>query len=147
MSDKALADNFGVSESTITRALKALEGKGIIARHTKNVKGGKERHITVNLDKIGADATTSKMMVDSSAQPSNCLLTTSKLTDDNKQNDLIKDNIKDKEKDNNSELFLPTAENNSLAASRMVEPQKRRETTEGLTKSELVERFKKEMGF
>lgn len=98
ISDKTLAANFGVSESTITRTLKALETKGFITRATKSVKGGKERHITVNEDKL---TTTVKMMLDSSAQPSNCLLTTVNLTNVTKQNDLIKDNIKNNEKDNN----------------------------------------------
>ena len=104
ISDKTLADNFGVSESTITRTLKALEGKGYIVRETKNVKGGKVRHMR----------TTGKMMLNNDLQPSNCLLTTSKMTIDNKQNDLIKDNIKDKEKDNNSGEFQPTAESSPL---------------------------------
>ena len=52
ISDSALAESFGVSESTITRALKSIESKGFITRITKNIKGGKERHITVNIDKI-----------------------------------------------------------------------------------------------
>lgn len=98
ISDKVLAENFGVSESTITRTLKALETKGYITRETRNTKTGKERHIRVNKEYNA----TSKMTVDKSnpsikmslGQQSNCCL-------HNKQNDLIKDNIKDKEiKDN-----------------------------------------------
>ena len=104
ISDKTLAENFGVSESTITRTLKALEAKGYIVRETKNVRGGKERHMR----------TTSKMTIDSSEQASKCLLSTSNLTIDNRQNDLIKDNIKDKEKDNNSGEFQPAAESSPL---------------------------------
>ena len=111
ISDKTLAENFSVSESTITRTLKGLETKGLISRNTKNAKGGKERHITVNTEVITKiikdkekekekDNTTSKMPLDESIQPSKRLLTTSKLTIDNKQNDLIKDKGIDKGKDN-----------------------------------------------
>ena len=96
ISDKALADNYGVSESTISRAIKALEAKGIVKRTTKNVRGGKERHLEVSLQQL----TSGKMTVENTLQASNCSLTTSKMTVDNKQNDLIKDNIKDKGKDN-----------------------------------------------
>ena len=91
ISDKAMAEMFGVSESTISRAVKALENKGLIRRETKNVKGGKERHMYI---------TSVNLKVDGSTQPSNCLLTNVNLPIDNKQNDLIKDNIKEKEKDN-----------------------------------------------
>ena len=103
ISDKVLAENFGVSESTITRTLKALETKGYITRETKSTNSGKTRHIKVNMEQLEEDSATSKMTVDkggasvkmSLAQQSNCCLR-------NKQNDLIKDNIKDKEiKDNN----------------------------------------------
>jgi predicted transcriptional regulator len=45
ISDKVMADNFNVSEKTVSRALEALELKGLIRRETKNIKGGKERHI------------------------------------------------------------------------------------------------------
>ncbi len=46
ISDKQLAEQFGVSESTIKRELKKLEEQGYIFRNTKNVKSGKERHIS-----------------------------------------------------------------------------------------------------
>lgn len=54
-SDKALAADFGVSDKTISRALGALEDRGYIKRETKNIKGGKERHIVVDLEKIDVD--------------------------------------------------------------------------------------------
>jgi hypothetical protein len=60
-------------------------------RETKNVKGGKERHIK---------PTTSKMTLDDGQQDSKRCLSSVKMTVDNKQNDSIKDNIKDKRKDN-----------------------------------------------
>ena len=101
ISDKVLAANFGVSESTITRALKNLEGKGFITRNTKVTNTGKERHIIINMSKIEEYAASIKMtdakehasvkMTD--AQASNCLMR-------KQQNDLIKDNLKDKEIDN-----------------------------------------------
>lgn len=94
-SDKAMADDFGVSESTISRALKALEGRGFIKRTTKNIKGGKIRYINVDFNKIA----TSVILKLDDAQQSNCLLTTVNLLVDNRQNDLIKDNIKEKDED------------------------------------------------
>ena len=101
MSDKAMAEAFGVSESTVSRALKNIENKGFIIRATKNTRTGKERHITVNTDKIeealatvkmtdGKNGASVKMTV---GQQSNCVLP-------NTQNDFIKDNLKEKEKDN-----------------------------------------------
>lgn len=48
ISDKVLAENFCISESTIKREIKKLEDLGYITRETKNVKGGKERHMRVN---------------------------------------------------------------------------------------------------
>ena len=93
MSDKALAEMLNVSEKTISRSLKALEDKGLIKRNTKNIKNGKERHITINIEKIEECLAKDKMTVDSAttdkmslAQRTNCPLP-------NGQNDLIKDNI------------------------------------------------------
>lgn len=45
ISDKQLADQFGVSDKTVSRALSHLEELGYIKRETRNIKGGKERHI------------------------------------------------------------------------------------------------------
>ena len=45
MSDKALAEQFGVSDKTISRAFTTLENKGLVKRVTKNIKGGRERHV------------------------------------------------------------------------------------------------------
>ena len=99
ISDKQLAEQFGVSESTISRTIKSLESNGYITRETKNVKGGKERHLF----------TTVKMTVDSDEKKS----TTVKMTDVqqsnlplyNSQNDIIKDNnLKDNIKDNSQKI-------------------------------------------
>jgi predicted transcriptional regulator len=100
ISDKALAEQFGVSEKTISRAMTALEGKGFITRSTKNVKGGRERHIAFNRGNVEKTLTTDKMTVDEGLQQTKCPLTTDNLTLAKGQNDFIKDNIKDKEKDN-----------------------------------------------
>lgn len=93
ITDQQLAKQFGVSESTISRELKKLESNGLIVRETRNIKGGKERHLklsSINLPIVN-ETTTSKLPI---VQESNCLLY-------NKQNDFIKDNnLKDKEKDN-----------------------------------------------
>lgn len=95
ISDKKLAENFGVSESTITRALKSLETKGYITRYTRNTNTGKERHIKVNSAIVNLpveeERANSKLTF---AQESICTLR-------KQQNDLIKDNInKINEKDN-----------------------------------------------
>lgn len=99
--DEAMARDFGVSESTISRGLKSLETKGFITRETKNIKGGRIRYITVDMNKIN---TTVNLQVDD-AQQSKCLLTNVNLPVDNKQNDFIKDNKK--EKNENSGLRHP----------------------------------------
>ncbi len=52
ISDNQLASMFGVSESTIKREVKKLEDLGFITRETKNIKGGRERHIKVNIEKL-----------------------------------------------------------------------------------------------
>ena len=105
ISDKTLAENFGVSEKTVSRALKALEDKGFIVRNTKNCRGGRERHIALATD---------KMTLDEELQQTKSPLPTDKMTFDNGQNDFIKDNIIDKEKDNKGVEFLPTAESSTL---------------------------------
>lgn len=122
ISDKVLAENFGVSDKTISRTMKSLEDRGYIVRDTKNVKGGRERHIRVNKNKL----TTDKMTLNSNQQATICPLPIDNLTFANGQNDFIKDNInKIKEKDNNSEEFQPTAKSSSLA----IEDVKRQEGT------------------
>ena len=106
MSDKALADLFGVSDKTISRTLKTLEDRGFIKRDTKSVKGGKERHIKLNAEMIEKELTKDKMTLDGIQQPTKCLLSKDKLSVVTRQNDLIKDNIKQiREKDNS--FLLP----------------------------------------
>jgi DNA-binding MarR family transcriptional regulator len=101
MTDKAFAEMFGVSDSTISRAIKSLENKGFITRTTKNVKGGKERTITVNIQNIENKITSVNLKVDGDLQASNCGLTNVNLPVDKQQNDLIKDKLKDNIKYNN----------------------------------------------
>lgn len=47
-SDAKFAEDFNVSESTITRALRSLEGKGFITRYTRSTQQGRTRTITYN---------------------------------------------------------------------------------------------------
>lgn len=118
ITDKQLAEQFGISESTVSREIKKLETMGFIKRDTKNVKGGKERIIKVLHNNIEKKLTSVKLSVDDEEkqdlQTSNCLLTTGNLLDDKQQNDLIKDNLKDNLKDNNGEIEKPTALSISL---------------------------------
>lgn len=113
ISNETLAAQFGVSESTINRTIKALEDKGFVTRITKNVRGGKERHIKPNKDKINEKLASVNLNIDNdnkdTLQTSNCTLTTSKMNVDNKQNELIKENIKDNLKDNKQEMIQPQA--------------------------------------
>lgn len=95
MSNQKLAEQFGVSEKTISRAVANLESKGLIRRDTKNVQKGKERHMTADMSKIAAftkdnltlgntnnNLTKDKMTL---AEETNCPLRKG-------QNDSIKDN-------------------------------------------------------
>ena len=91
MSDKAFAEMLGVSDKTVSRALKALEDKSLITRETKNIKGGKTRHIHINnRQNVPCETEITKTTTDkmSLVQQTNCPLY-------NGQNDLIKDNIKE----------------------------------------------------
>lgn len=102
-SDKSFAGKLSVSERTISRAMTELENRGFITRHTKNVKGGRERHIILHLNKIEEALTTDKKSVVEDSQQTNCPLSTDKITVVNRQNDFIKENIKEKRKDNSSD--------------------------------------------
>lgn len=110
VSDEQFAEMFGVSKSTVSRSIKALEGKGLIQRTTKNTHKGKERHLTfiepkeevkeadcgsanVNLTVANSQTQNSANVNLTVAHKSICLLR-------KKQNESIKDNIEeDKEKD------------------------------------------------
>lgn len=95
VSDEQFAEMFGVSKSTVSRSIKALEGKGLIQRTTKNTHKGKERHLTFIEPKVEvkeADCGSANVNL-TVAHKSICFLR-------NKQNESIKDNIEeDKEKD------------------------------------------------
>lgn len=101
MSDKRFAEFFGVSEKTISRALKVLEDKGFIKRETKNIRNGKERHIFLQSTNIEQALPKDNLTV---ANNDNETLAKDNLTVAEEsicplrkgQNDLIKDkNIKD----------------------------------------------------
>ena len=142
MSDKMLAENFGVSDKTISRTMTQLENKGFIKRETRNVKGGKVRHIKVCQENIEKALTKDNLSVDKEEQRTKCLLSKDNLSVDNGQNDLIKDNLIDNEKDNigvDRELLAPLANSQST-----LEPTR---ANRELTKAEMVAKFKKEMGF
>ena len=109
ISDKALAAMFGVSDKTISRAIGKLEQEGFIKRETKNVKGGKERHLYIQDDEIEKKLTKDNLTLEETTQQTNCPLTTDNLSLDNRQNDLIKEKGKEKEKDNIEGLIQPTA--------------------------------------
>lgn len=105
ISDDVMSENFGVSKSTISRAVSALEKKGILTRQTKNVQRGKERHLYISTSGLEAY----RKSQNESCESTNVKMTTcksqndscgnSKLTFSKKQNESIKDNLKDKEKE------------------------------------------------
>lgn len=110
ISDKVLAAAFGVSDKTISRAIKNLEDKGFITRDTRNVKGGRERVMKPNQKKIEAALTKDNLTVDSNNNGQNDCCTMDKLSVVNGQNDFIKDNIKDNSlKDNIGEVLTALA--------------------------------------
>lgn len=86
MTDAQFAESFGVSVNTISRAIGKLEEKGLITRETKNIKGGKQRHLYLTNTKMGFD----------NHQNGTC--TNTKMVIDKHQNGVIKDNVKDKKK-------------------------------------------------
>jgi DNA-binding PadR family transcriptional regulator len=97
-----------MSESTIKREIKRLEELGYISRETKNVKGGRERHMTVNQNKINEELTKRKMSLVNTDKAQNEPCTSVKMSFDKGQIDTIKDNInKIIEKDNNSGDISP----------------------------------------
>lgn len=108
ISNDTLAEQFGVSSKTISRALGTLEEKGFITRNTKNIKGGKERHMTVNISNIEAALTKDNLSVVNEeskvSQGTKCPLTRDNLSFDKGQNDSIKDNRIDNLKDNSMEV-------------------------------------------
>lgn len=147
ISDKAMAENFGVSEKTISRTVKALEEKGYIKRNTTNSQKGKERHIVVierATDKLSVADEIKEMPTDnlSVAERTICPLRHS-------QNDLIKDKFKRKEETDN----IGFDDLASLRSAEIIKPmaaqevKSRKPSTEGLTKSEMVARFREEYGF
>lgn len=101
MSDKALAEMLNISESTVSRAMRNMEGKGFIVRETKNTQSGRTRHIKADIGKIESYLATVNLNVPNNQNDCSANVN---LTVRNKQNDFIKDNIKDnnkiKEKDN-----------------------------------------------
>ena len=113
ISNKTLAENFGVSESTIKRELEKLEKLGYITRETRNIKGGKERHMVVNTDKL----TSAKMSLVNANKVQNEPCTRLKMSFDKVQNEPIKDNIKDKELKDNNCVLLPSGNKTETAAS------------------------------
>lgn len=149
ISDKALANQFGVSESTVKRSIKKLEEElGFIKRETTNVKGGKERHMKVNLDKLEKEITSVKMSLEEdskASQGSKCSLTSVKMNFDKEQNDTIKDNLQDKEKDNLGEVEISLASLGLISTS-YAAPWEGKNYNE-LSKSERVEKFRAECGF
>lgn len=116
ITDETFAEYLGTSKPTVSRVLNKLETKGYIARKTENVKGGKKRYITVNINRIDeelagnkhqndvckTEESTNLKMIGDKHQFDSC--TSINLIGVNNQNDSIKynikDNIKEKEKDN-----------------------------------------------
>lgn len=105
ISNKKLAEQFGVSESTVKRALDKLENLGFIVRDTSPSQKGKERHMKANLKKIEEAAKANLNLAESS-----------KCSFRKEQNEPIKEKGKDNLlKDNIGEIEKPSALSISLS--------------------------------
>ena len=117
VTDAQMAENFGISEKTISRTLKDLEKRNIITRDTKVINGKKTRTLmadTNNLSPREKRADTDKLSVTSSdssygqIDPSHTdnlsVPIQSNCPSPNGQIDLIKDKGKDNLKDNSPEI-------------------------------------------
>lgn len=100
ISNEKMAEQFGVSESTVKRSLDKLEKQlKIIVRDTKNCQKGKDRHMKVSIERI-EELAKAKMNL---AEGSKCPLR-------KEQNEPIKDKSENIIlKDNTSEINEPTA--------------------------------------
>lgn len=112
ITDESFAKDFNVSRSTIARAVKALEDKGVLNRQTTNIKGGKLRYLTINIDKI--EELINKCQNDTckneNEEINKCQFdycTSVNLTIDKQQNDTIKDKRKDKNIKDNEVGVIP----------------------------------------
>ena len=103
VSNETFAKDYNVSQSTISRAITTLKNKGFLNSVEKRTRQGTTRYLTVNIGKIEEVSTKQN---DDSIEDSTCHFAQSalsNLTNSTKQNDLVKDNIKDnniKEKEN-----------------------------------------------
>lgn len=92
ISNDKLAEDFGVSVSTIKRDIAKLEEMDILVRNTKSVQKGKERHMSINYTRLKMNlpekSTKLKMNLPES---SNCTLR-------KEQNEPIKEKVKDNNK-------------------------------------------------
>jgi DNA-binding transcriptional MocR family regulator len=109
ISDSTLAAAFGVSAKTVSRAVSNLEQRGFIKRETRNIKGGRERIMIPVVEAIEQELTKDKLTI-VEPQRTKSPLSKDNLSIVNGQNDFIKDNIIDKEKDNIDGVILPAAE-------------------------------------
>ena len=90
MTDAQFAENFNVSTKTISRALDKLEEINLITRKTVTLSSRRVRTLSSRQN----DCLKMKQTI--------CPCETDNLSNSNGQNDFIKDNIKDKRKDNSS---------------------------------------------
>lgn len=68
ISDIVLAEQFGVSDRTVSRAIAHLEELGLIERTTTNTKSGKVRHMKANRQNVPCPTDNLSL-----AQPTKCL--------------------------------------------------------------------------
>ena len=98
-SDESFAKDFGMSVSTVSRAIGALKKRGILHAETKNIQRGKLRYLTVNVSVIDELHKRQNDSCENSSQEvpnsQNAYSGKVNLPISNKQNDSIKDNIKD----------------------------------------------------
>jgi predicted transcriptional regulator len=94
ISNEYLSNAFGVSKDTINEAMKKLEQKKILRRETTNKQQGRLRLCFINEDEL-----------DNLRNRQNANSAIGKMPTDNRQNQSIKDNIKDNIIKNNKDVI------------------------------------------
>lgn len=120
VSNETFAKDYNVSQSTVSRAITTLKNKGFLNSVEKRTRQGTTRYLTVNIGKIEEVSTkqNADSIEDSTCQFAKSAL--SNLTNSTKQNDLVKDNVKDNNIKDNEKTDAPKEGRSRLEADKAV---------------------------
>ena len=117
-SDESFSKDFGVSQSTVSRAIGNLKKKNIIVANTKNTQKGKLRYLTVLTSTIEeCRKRQNDFCENSSDEVRNSQIDSCgnvNLPISNKQNESIKDNIKDNSIKDNENVSSPRGKEDAI---------------------------------